>query len=445
MISEPLPASQSTTSRFNLPSIPGFPATVIVPAIYRGSLRQMHLIKRATDQAWHSFQIDLQGFEQKLAADFSAIRSDLGINDSLFPYRMSAPQWWRYALAPHSYLQLNDGQYQVGLNSFNRFLHLDLRQPSTRLVDPGVGDEFLSCTNWFDADHGELWFASWPVEQTVRRMCDARADVAVSIWKSRLNGRNPELVWHGTLGDSLHQLAVCPARRYLILTELGLYPEEPEQDRASRQQVANGGIVSSRILVLDLQTGQEWYLPMMTAGHVEFDPVDPRVCYVSGHNIGLIGPRVTIFGPGIIQKFRLTPQGPQLLGTFSRSDFYRITTHALFRHRHKTLIAVTGYPATIFLIDADSMTLFKTIEMSATDHVDLSVAPHPCRMDSYGIAASPDGETLLIGCTGVFRRADITTGRIVDEQTIDRGSDVCFTGHLGSTPAAIEENSCGPR
>ncbi|TFH15616.1 MAG: hypothetical protein E4H02_07525 [Lentisphaerales bacterium] len=439
----------STAHRLSLSSADDVWDTIIAPAIHKGTLQQSHLIKRATEQDWRCLKIDLQGFEQQLAADFSAMKSDLGIDDTLFPYHLSAPQWWGYALAPHSYLGLHDGQCQVGLNFFNRFLHLDLQQLSAQLVDPGIGNDFLATTNWFDAEEGALWFASWPIEHTARRIHDARIDVTVSIWKSRLDRKGAERVWQGALGDSLHQLAVCPAHRYVVLTELGLYLKEPgscaqrKQDQPYRQHLKETGILPSRVLALDLQTSQTWRLSMSTAGHVEFDPEDPQVCYISGHNIGLVGPKIAICGPALIHKFRLTEQGPQLLGTFSRPDFHRITTHTLFRHRGNTLIGVTGYPGTIFLIHADSMTLFKTIEIGATERIDTSVSPHICQLDSYGIAASADGETFLVGSSGSFRRVDLSTGQLGAEQTIaEYTSDVCFTGHLGLIPAAIQNEPC---
>ncbi len=398
--------------------------TTLAPFFHQDSLRQSHLIKRAAQADWHCLEIDLEGFERSLAADLSAAKSGLGIQDGLFPYQLPASSWWRYALAPHSYLGLDAGRCQVGLNYFNRFLHVDLRGFSAEMVDPGVGGECLSTTNWFDAERGELWFASWPVAQTAGRIRDPRADVTASIWKHRLDGKGAVRVWQGPLGDSLHHLALCPDRRYAVLTELGLYRDEK-------------GVVPSCILVLDLQTGQAWRLPVPTAGHVEFDPADPRVCYVSSHHIALVGSKVGIFGPGAIHKFRLTAQGPQPSGMFSRPDFHRITTHALFRHRDRTLMVVTGYPGTIFLVDADTMTLFGSIDLGVAEPVDASAYPHICRLDSYGIAASEDGETLLVGGTGLFRRVDIPTGRTVETQALPEcGGGACFTGHLGSIARA---------
>ncbi len=240
------------------------------------------------------------------------------------------------------------------------------------------------------------------------------------------------------MGDSLHQLSLSPDRHFLILTELGLRPEEaipaemPNQSHSDWRRVRERGVVPSEILFLNLKTGEKWRLPMLTAAHVEFDPEDRELCYVSGHNIGLIGVKVGIFGTGTIKKIRLKKNGPELVGEFSHPRFHRITTHIVFRYRGKILIGVSGYPNTIFLIDAASMKLYKTIEMDSEDIVETSHAPHICRQDSYGIAASKDGESLLAACTGFVQAAFIDEGRFSVKKVID-GYDAnsCFTGHLG--------------
>jgi hypothetical protein len=191
-------------------------------------------------------------------------------------------------------------------------------------------------------------------------------------------------------------------------------------------------LVPSEILILNLKTGEEWRLPMLSAGHAEFDLEDQEICYLSGHNIGLIGPKVGIFGFGTIKKFRLKKTGPELAGEFSHPHFHRITTHIVFRHRGKILIGVSGYPSTVFLIDAATMKLYKTIKMEPGENVETSQFPHICQQDSYGIAASEDGETILAAGTGFVQAALIDEGRFSFNKGID-GYDAnsCFTGHLG--------------
>lgn len=414
-------------------------ADILIPSLQKGTMAQTHYIFPASNRSAIALQVDLKDAEGNCKTDFEEARDEWSIDHDTFPYGLSESQWWEYCLSPHSYLALEDGKCQVGLNLFNRFLHLDLNGQSAQLVDPEVGNELLSTTNWFDPERQELWFASWPAAATVRRILNHQNNVCVKIWKLSFRDNRSVQVWQGNLGDSLHQLSVSPDRRFLILTELGLRPEEtipagsPDQDRLAWKRVQERGIVPSKILVLDLKTGEEWRLPMLTAAHVEFDPEDPDVCYISGHNIGLIGVNVVIFGTGTIQKFRLKESGPDLLGEFTHPRFHRITTHIVFRHRRKTLIGVSGYPGTVFLIDAAKMELHKTIEMDSKEIVDASQLPHICRQDGYGITASGDGQSLLVAGTGFVRVADIDEMRFTFTGKIEGYSaDSCFTGHAGN-------------
>jgi hypothetical protein len=412
---------------------------IFCPSLHKGKMTQTHYFFPESKQLAISLQVDLKGIEGSCKLDFANAKNEYLIDYSKFPYGQTESQWWDYCLAPHSYLPLNDGKIQVGLNFFNRFLHLDFNLRSAQLVDPGVGNTMLSTTNWFDKKTGELWFASWPVKETVRRIHDPRENVCVTIWKLSIQDEHLEQIWQGSLGDSLHQLSLSPDRRFLILTELGLRlkeaipAESPDQAPSAWKQVREKGLVPSEILILDLQAGEEWRLEMPTAGHVEFNPEDPEICYLSSHNIGLLGVKVGIFGSGTIKKILLKKTGPELAGDFSHSHFHRITTHIVFPHRGKILIGVSGYPHTVFLIDAATMKLYKTIEMDPGENVNTSQSPHICQQDSYGIAASRDGNALFISGTGYFKIADIDSGHFISEQKIEGyETDCCFTGHLGS-------------
>ncbi len=420
---------------------------IISPSLHKGKTAQTHYFFPASNQSVISLRVELKGAEENCKPDLAEAKRKYSIDYNKFPYAQSETQWWEYCLSPHSYLPLNnDGKIQVGLNFFNRFLHLDFNSRSAQLVDPGVGNAMLSTTNWFDQKTGELWFASWPVCETVRRIVNPRENVRVTIWKFSVQNKRVEQVWQGDFGDSLHQLSLSPDRRFLVLTELGLRLEEdipaesPDQAPSAWRWVRERGLVPSKILILNLKTGEEWRLPMLTAGHVEFDPEDQEICYLSGHNIGLIGPKVGIFGFGTIKKFRLKKTGPELAGEFSHPHFDRITTHIIFRHRGKILIGVSGYPNTVFLIDAATMKLYKTIEMDPSDIVETSQSPHICRQDSYGIAASKDGEALLAAGTGFIQAAAIDEGRFSFRKEIDGyGADSCFTGHLGISNISLKE------
>ena len=411
---------------------------LFVPAIHKGETAQSHYFFPSGGQSVVSLRVCLKGEEDQCNREMTHIKEKWSIDGSRFPYEQTGNQWWEYCLAPHSYLPVGNHQIQIGLNFFNRFLHADFVSRSAQWVDPGVDDEMLSTTNGFDEKTGDIWFASWPVEATVRRMINPRDNVRVTIWKLNMRQKNVTQVWQGNLGDSLHQVALNADQRFLVVTELGLYSEEVAGSEtldlpgSVEGRKRNRELIPSQTLFLNLKTGDEWRLPIVTAGHVEFDPEEQDTCYISGHNIGLMGVKVGIFGPGVIKKIIMGKNGPVNAGEFSHPDFHRITTHIVFRHRDKILIGVTGYPDKIFLIDAAAMTLFKIIELDKGEKVEASGTPHICRQDSYGITASQDGEFIMAAGTGFISVASIEEGRFsFKKETDDFSAGSSFTGHLG--------------
>ncbi len=393
-------------------------ADILSPYCHKGERAFSTFWIRRGDAASTSFRVELGDTGSSCVRLFNAANAMLSMPAETCPYDLTPAQWGDYAISPHSYMSVGDGQYQIGLNYFNRFMQLDVYRSEVRLLDPGVEGDFLSTTNWFDAASDEIWFASWNAVDAIYRNIDPRADVTVRIWRGPLQEGRFKQVWEGTLGDSLHQLAVNPDKKFLIAAELGL---------RSDRFCAPAKLVPSRVLFLSLETGRQWHLEMPAAAHIEFDPSDPAVCYLSGHNIGLVGPKVGIFGPGMISKVRLTPDGPRVEKTFSHPDFHRITSHIVFSHREKTLIAASGYPGSVFLIDAACMDLFKIIDMRTDDPVDTSCGPHLCRQDSYGLCASDDGRHLLAVTTGGLRVFDLETGGAVLEEPVE--GNCSFTGH----------------
>ncbi|HBI48093.1 MAG TPA: hypothetical protein DDX93_05180 [Smithella sp.] len=410
----------------------------ISPSIHKGEMAQTHYFFQSSKQSLMSLRVDLKGEEKNCGNDLVKAKNKWSVDQDKFPYGQTESQWWEYCLAPHSYLALENSIIQVGLNLFNRFLHIDFSSRFAQLIDPGVGNEMLSTTNWFDKTTGELWFASWSVEGTARRILNPRENISVTIWKFPLQKKSIKQVWQGDFSDSLHQLLLSRDRSFLVLTELGLYSEENASAESENQKISvekkkrRKELTPSKILILNLKTGKEWRLPITTAGHVEFDPEEQNVCYLSCHNIGLMGVKVGIFGPGIIKKIRLDENGPKLEGEFSHTDFHRITTHIVFRHRGKTLIGVSGYPDKVFLINAATMTLYKIIKLEKGEKIDPSASPHLCGQDSYGIIASKDGEAILVSGTGFINGALIEKGSFSFKKDIEGyGSNSCFTGHLG--------------
>jgi hypothetical protein len=401
---------------------------VFVPAVHKSELRQQAYLINPALNILQCIEIDMSPAAAVLAQKCMELQKDTGLQDDLFPYGCTEKNWPAYCLAPHSYRSIGEQKVQVGLNIAGQFLHVDFHAGTAELVDPEIGDQFVSTTNWVDPQTQELWFGSWAMEDTFRRAAEPDKPVQGSLWKYDFNTDSLAQIWEGETGDSLHQVSISPDRRYAVICEMGLHAKDAQPAKR---------LYASKYMIVDMANGQDWNISVPTAAHVEFDPMEPSRCYVSSHNIGLINGKVGIFGPGIMRAYTLTPDGPIFDGEFSKKDFFRITTHVPFVHRGKTMLAVTGYPGSIFLIDSKTMTLVKTIDLGVTEEVKLTHPPHICAKDSYGIIPSSDGEHVLVAQSGKMSVATIHDGRLEPwwNTNAPDADHWCFTGHVGCLSA----------
>jgi hypothetical protein len=379
-------------------------------------MAQVHYVFDFKARAGWRLEIDLSDYTRSLEEI-----KELGAGE--FPLGLSSiTQWQSFCIGPHSDIPIGNHQFHIGQRAFNRFIELDLTHKTAQIKNPGVHDQFLSCTNWVGKDHS-LWFASWPIEDSFRRIQEPAAPVHVNIWRRDKRDLASDQIWTGFLGDFLHQLSINVEGRYLVLCEMGMRSTRavpagyPGNQSCQWQEFKNSGIRRSEVLILDLEAGNEWRLSpaTATAAHVEFDIDDPRLIFLSCHNVGLVNGANTLFGPGAIYSYRLEDTGPRLIGGFSMPDFYRVTSHQVFRHRTRTFLAVTGFPDRIYLIDAGTMQLYKMFKIFNGETIDTQHQVHFCKQDPrapYGLASSQDGEFLYVSGSGIFFIIEIATGKI---------------------------------
>lgn len=206
----PVTKKDFTAARDDLP-FEGFMGA----SIHKGSLSHTHNLFPADNAPSLSFRVDLQEMPQLCKPHLEHTKAGLLLPADQYPYDLTESQWWEYALSPHSYLSLGHGQYQIGLNYFNRFLHLDVQLAKAHLFNPGIGDEFLSTTNWLDEATGQLWFASWTAQDALKRNSNPLHHVQAAIWTLSLDNGKIAQVWRGNLGDSLRPCA--PGCFWIIL------------------------------------------------------------------------------------------------------------------------------------------------------------------------------------------------------------------------------------
>lgn len=404
-----------TCETFQLPFEVREPSILISPSQLRQSMGQVHYL----------FELET-GVVQRIEVDFGSALNLIPNLESLDELPLgfaSLFHWQAFCIGPHTVFRMSENQLHVGQRAFNRFIEIDTKGQTARIVDPRVSDDFLSSTNWRNPKNGELWFASWRFRDTLRRIRDPEAPVEASVWKLEQEHAEPERIWSGNLGDFLHQVSVSPTGRYLILCEMGMRPAtrvpsgHPGNNPAEWTTFQERGMMPSHVLVLDLWGGCEWHLvlPTATAAHVEFDAEEPDTCYISCHNTGMVNGANTLFGTGVLYRYRLASTGPTNTGTFTCPGFYRITSHQFFRHRDLSLIAVTGFPDKVFFIDARKMLIHQTVTLFDGPKIDTQTRPHFCQQDPrspYGLACSEDGELVYVTGSGVLFIIEVTTGKL---------------------------------
>ena len=165
------------------------------------------------------------------------------------------------------------------------------------------------------------------------------------------------------------------------------------------------GMIPSKLLFIDLERGDEWRLEPSAGApaHVELDPLDPSRVLVSCHNVAIVNGANVLFGPGTLTAYRLTPDGPRCEKQFSHPHFFRITSHVPFLHRGEVRVAVTGFPHRIFVLDG-ALSLVAEVKLFDAEMPDTERQPYFCRHEPrspYGVAATPDGERLVIADVGL--------------------------------------------
>jgi len=253
-------------------------------------------------------------------------------------------------------------------------------------------------------------------------------DVPVVIKKYNWHTKKVSELWKGIFDTDTHYIALNPDASYLGLVQFGDFFDE------------NNTLLPSKILVLDLKTNKEWWIDntgWSPSAHIDWDPVEPDVCYLSCHN-GVIVPvdnplkffyekvyKWDIFGPASVHKYRITPQGPEKIGIFTHPEIFRLTIHKVFLHMGTPLIACTGFPNYIFIADATSMEFIQKIEIKET-----------CGMKSVvgSLHPSPNGEKVFLITTRSFQIVDVDSGKI--DSIVDLGKINDPFNHMASVGTA---------
>lgn len=337
-------------------------------------------------------------------------RSILGLLRERFHYGFSFIEQIMLMTVPHCITVPGDGRFLVNLWSFVGYIEIDRAAKTARYLRRAGQDtdSVLGSQQWVSRQSGEIYYITYSLPDSLRKITDIRHPVACKILKENPIGGATTLVWSGELSDYLHDILLNEAARYCVVCELGMFQDEAERT------------VPSKVLILDMISGNSWIIEkFIVAAHAQFDPVDPDVIYFSNHNFKFVPGAffkllrdatyaLEFTGPAAVYKYRLTSEGPVELGVFTDPELFRLTNFQVFMHRGARVIAAMGFPNFIYIACADTMQVIRKITLSNRKSWQHFFREPPCFIGTF--SPSKDGENLYVQTTRSFQVIPVDGG-----------------------------------
>jgi len=286
---------------------------------------------------------------------------------------------------------------------------------------------FISATGGFTPDGNHWLYVCWPMQDTFDMLHGLRTSARCSIRSLDLQTLEVRTLYELENDDKVHQVTASPDGRYIIFAciqnDLHVpYPEAPlDKDPEGFRRSHEAGIKLQYAITIDLQEHRHWRtrIPVPVPSHMEFDPIEPDVFYISAHNVASFdSTTVMLEGPAAICKMRIGQEQTSVEQLYTDDQFFRITQHVPFEFDGKRLIAVTNDPNKLELIDAETMTLWRRAEIFPAPAIDFSrtgnamspTYPKTCR----SINPSEDGRFIVLESSAAFFIYSVEEDRFLD-------------------------------
>ena len=285
---------------------------------------------------------------------------------------------------------------------------------------------FYTSTGDLTLDNKWLYM-KWSFEDTMDILNKKKVMAKCHLGRIDVETLDSEIIYSLENTDRIHQITESPDGRYLVFTSFKsdqkvAYPTVAyDEDLEGYRKAHQGGIKTEQLITIDLESKTHWAtnIPVPVPAHLEFDLNDPHVFYISAHNIVFKNLKtVMLEGPGAIFKMRILPSKTVIEGEYTDDEFFRITQHSPFRFEGKTYIAVTNIPNNMEIIDADSMSLWRRVELFSAPKIDMNKTgnaicptyPETC----YSVNPSQDGRYIVLESSKNISVYDIKEDRFLD-------------------------------
>lgn len=308
---------------------------------------------------------------------------------------------------------------------------------------------FLESVPWHYAKQGGLspdgkrfYFVKWSLVDWAKRIDCIVPTVKCVVGFSDLESFNEQKLLEFDYQDEIHEITCSLDEKYLVCGTfkqelLYPYPKLPFTLRKKAYQKAHkkGGIQLQDLVTICVKDKRIWYtkIPYPTIGHFVFDPVNSNCFYLSAHNLFYHQLTTYINGRGYIVKLRIFDGHTDIVSVFEDEELYRVFQHDVFIYKNQVFIAVVSYSNILYLIDAETMRLYRKVILGKKFILDFTYGCHMSTDDPdvyFTTNVSYDGRYITMGSKKTFLVYDVENDILIsykDSMPLNDGNGIGHT------------------
>ncbi|MDF2841861.1 MAG: hypothetical protein K0R00_287 [Herbinix sp.] len=312
-------------------------------------------------------------------------------------------------------------------------------------------DDFVKSAPWHYSKQGglspdgeKLYFVKWPLTDWVKRIDNINPTVRCTVGFTDLKTYTEHKLLEINYQEEIHEITCSPNEKHLVCGTfkqelLYPYPKIPFSlyKKAYQTSHKKGGIQTQDLVTIRLIDRSIWLtrIPYPTIGHFVFNPIDSEEFYLSAHNLFYHQLTTYINGRGYIVKLRIFDGHTDIVSVFEEDELYRVFQHDIFIYRNRTYIAVVSYSNILYIIDANTMQLYRKIPLGKKLIMDFTYGCYMSTDDPdicFTANASYDGRYIIVGSRNMFLAYDMEEDTLIPYMDSIPSKDGIGIGHTKS-------------